>query len=162
MTPKDVFRQVLESGDMHLRAYTADMTDADLLVRSVPGSNHAAWQLGHMVVGTSHMLTALGRPPIELPEGFAAAHSAENSASDDAGRFAKKAEYLALLDKAKSAILAAIEATPDATLDAPGPEAMREFAPTVGNVLTMLGGHWLMHSGQLVPIRRKLGRPILF
>ena len=104
MTPKDVFRQVLESGDMHLRAYTADMTDADLLVRSVPGSNHAAWQLGHMVVGTSHMLTALGRPPIELPEGFAAAHSAENSASDDAGRFAKKAEYLALLDKAKSAI----------------------------------------------------------
>ncbi len=162
MTPKDVFRQVLDSGDMLLRAYVGDMSDADLLVRSVPGSNHTAWQLGHMVAGTSRMLTALGHPAIELPEGFTAAHSPETSASDDPARFAKKAEYLALLDKAKSAILAAIEATPDAKLDAPGPEAMREFAPTVGAVLTMLGGHWLMHSGQLVPIRRKLGRPPLF
>jgi hypothetical protein len=162
MTPKDVFRQVLESGDMLLRSYTADMSDADLLVRSVPGSNHTAWQLGHMLVGTSHMLTALGRPPLALPEGFAAAHSRETAASDDPARFATKAEYLALLDKAKSAVLAAIEATPDAALDLPGPEAMREFTPTVGAVLTMLGGHWLMHSGQLVPIRRKLGRPPLF
>jgi hypothetical protein len=162
MTPKDVFRQVLGSGDTLLRAYVGDMSDADLLVRSVPGSNHTAWQLGHLLAGTSRMLTALGHPAIELPEGFAAAHSKETAASDDPARFAKKAEYLALLDKAKSAILAAIEATPDADLDAPAPEAMREFAPTVGAVLTILGGHWLMHSGQLVPIRRKLGRPPLF
>ncbi len=162
MTPKDVFRQVLGSGDRLLRAYVGDMSDADLLVRSVPGSNHAAWQLGHILTGTSRMLTALGRPAIDLPEGFAAAYSAETSTSNDPARFATNAEYLALLDKAKAAILAANEATPDANLDAPGPEAMREFAPTVGAVLTILGGHWLMHSGQLLPIRRKLGRPPLF
>ena len=162
MTPKDVFRQVLGSGDMLLRTYIGDMSDADLLVRSVPGSNHTAWQLGHLLASTSDILTDLGHPAIELPEGFAAAHSAETAALDDPARFARKAEYLALLDKAKSAILAAIEATPDANLDAPGPEAMRQYAPTVGAVLTMLGGHWLMHSGQLVPIRRKLGRPPLF
>jgi hypothetical protein len=162
MTPKDVFRQVLESGDSLVRAYTDDMSDADLLVRAVPGSNHAAWQLGHMVGGTNRMLMALGRPGIALPEGFAAAHSAENAGSDDPARFAKKADYMALLDKAKAAILAAIDATPDADLDLPGPEPLRRFAPTVGNVLTMLGGHWLMHSGQLVSIRRKLGRPVMF
>ena len=129
MTPKDVFRQVLNSGDTLLRAYVGDMSDADLLVRSVPGSNHTAWQLGHLLAGTSRMLTALGHPAIGLPEGFAAAHSKETAASDDPARFAKKAEYLALLDKAKSAILAAIEATPDAALDAPGPEAMRDSRP---------------------------------
>ena len=162
MTPKDVFRQILGSGDMLLRAYVGDMSDADLLVRSVPGSNHAAWQLGHMVAGTSHMLTALGHPALDLPEGFAARHSPQTAASDDPAQFAKKAEYLALLDKARTAILAAIDATPDAKLDAPGPEAMRDHAPTVGAALTMLGGHWLMHSGQLVAIRRKLGRPPLF
>ncbi len=162
MTPKDVFRQVLDSGDMLLRAYVGDMSDADLLVRSVPGSNHAAWQLGHMLAGTSRMLTALGHPAIDLPEGFAAAHSPETSASDDAARFATKAEYLALLDKAKAAVLAAIAATPDAKLDSPAPELMRRYAPTVGAALMMLGGHWLMHSGQFVPIRRKLGRPPLF
>ena len=162
MTPKDVFRQVLGSGDMLLLAYIGDMSDADLLVRSVPGSNHTAWQLGHLLTSTSHILMELGHPAIELPGGFAAAHSAETTALDDPARFAKKAEYMALLEKAKLAILAAIEATPDANLDAPGPEAMLQYAPTVGAVLTMLGGHWLMHSGQLVPIRRKLSRPPLF
>ena len=26
----------------------------------------------------------------------------------------------------------------------------------------LLGTHWLMHAGQFVPIRRKLGKPPLF
>jgi len=39
---------------------------------------------------------------------------------------------------------------------------MREYAPTVGSALCMLGGHWLMHTGQFVPIRRKLGKAPLF
>jgi hypothetical protein len=162
MTPKDVFRQILNSGDRLLRAYTDDMSDADLLVRSVPGSNHAAWQLGHILSGTSRMLAALGQPALALPEGFAAAHTPATAASDDPARFAKKAEYLALVDKAKAAILAAIDSIPDARLDDPGPEAMRQYVPTVGAMLAMLGGHWLMHAGQFVPIRRKLGRPPLF
>jgi len=39
---------------------------------------------------------------------------------------------------------------------------MREYAPTVASVLMLLGTHWLMHAGQFVPIRRKLGKPALF
>ena len=49
----------------------------------------------------------------------------------------------------------AIDATPDKDLDNPGPEEMRQYAPTVGSVLLLLGSHWLMHAGQFVPIRRK-------
>jgi len=26
----------------------------------------------------------------------------------------------------------------------------------------VLGSHWMMHAGQFVPIRRKLGKPPLF
>jgi hypothetical protein len=62
----------------------------------------------------------------------------------------------------KTASLAAVDATPDKALDEPGPEAMRDYAPTTGAVLLALGNHWLMHAGQLVPIRRKLGKPPLF
>ncbi len=39
---------------------------------------------------------------------------------------------------------------------------MREYAPTVGVVLMLLATHFLMHAGQFVPIRRKLGKPPLF
>ena len=71
-------------------------------------------------------------------------------------------EYLALMDQTKAASLAAVDATPEADFDKPGPEPMRQYAPTVGAVLSLLSGHWLMHAGQFVVLRRKLGRPILF
>ena len=47
MTAKDVMRQVVEFSHVVVRAYVEDLTDAELMVRSVPGSNHIAWQLGH-------------------------------------------------------------------------------------------------------------------
>ena len=147
---------------MLTNAYVADLTDADLLVRSVPGSNHIAWQMGHLILSTQHMLSALGQPPPELPPGFDKAYTAETSASDDPKKFATKQQYLDLADKMKQASLKAIDDTPEDTLDRPGPEAMREYAPTVASVLMMLGNHWTMHAGQFVPIRRKLNKPPLF
>ncbi len=162
MNAKDVLRQNVEFGDMVTRSYVEDLTDADLMVRSAPGANHIAWQLGHMIVGTQHMLGMLGHAGPALPEGFAAAYTAEAATSDDAAKFTTKAEYLALLEQSKVAALAAIDATPDSALDQPAPEAMREYAPTVGAALGAVGLHGLMHAGQFVPIRRKLGKPPLF
>jgi uncharacterized damage-inducible protein DinB len=161
-TAKNLLRQSIEMGHFVSRAYVDDLTDAELLVRSVPGSNHIAWQLGHMIGSVRGMLTALGRETPALPDGFEAAYKHDTAASDDPAKFAAKAQYLALMDRMKAASLAAVEATPESELDAPGPESMREYAPTLGAVLMLLGTHWLMHAGQFVPIRRKLGKPPLF
>jgi len=147
---------------MVTRLYVDDLTDADRLVRSVPGTNHIAWQLGHLIVATHYMVTELGHTAPALPTGFAESYTKETSASDDPARFAGKAEYLALADQMKSATLAAIDATPDSVLEQPGPEAMRDYAPTVLAGLMLLGNHWLLHAGQFVPIRRKLGKAPLF
>jgi hypothetical protein len=162
MHTKQAIRTLIESCDMVVRAYIGDLSDADLLVRSVPRANHIAWQLGHMIAGTAEMLGQLGHSGLTLPAGFAEGYTSETSAVDDPARFAAKAQYAALLDQAKAAILAAIDATPDDALDLPGPESMREYAPTIAAALMVQGTHWLMHAGQFVPIRRKLGRPPLF
>ncbi len=162
MDAKGVLRQVVELSHMITRAYVDDLTDADLFVRSVPGANHIAWQLGHMVSGTQQMLAMLGHPSPALPEGFVAAHSAQTSSVDDAAKFATKDEYLGLLEQMKAAALAAIDATPESALEQPGPEAMREYAPTVAAALGVVGMHGTMHAGQFIPIRRKLGKPPLF
>ncbi len=161
MTPQDVLQRSVESGYFFMRAQLGDLSDAELLVRPVPRANHIAWQLGHLIAGTQRMLTALGQPAPALPEGFQAAHARETAGSDDPAKFLKKAEYLALAEQMRLAALAAIAATPDSALDQPGPEAMRHFLPTVAAVLAALGGHWLMHSGQFVVVRRKLGKPLL-
>jgi hypothetical protein len=161
MTAKDLLRQIIERAHAITRSYVEDLTDAQLLVRSVPGSNHIAWQLGHMIGGVRRMLTALGHEAPALPEGFAAAYTRETADSDDPAKFLAKSQYLALLDQMKAASLSAVDATQENQLDAPGPEPMRQYAPTVGVVLMLLGTHLLMHAGQFVPIRRKLGKPPL-
>jgi len=162
MTAKDVLRHLVEFGHRITQAYIADLEDAELFVRSVPNSNHIAWQLGHLISSNHHMLKALGYTGLKLPEGFEAAYTTETSTSDDPAKFARKADYLLLIDQAEAASLAAIEATPEGRFEEPAPESMRAHIPNVAAILAILGNHWLMHAGQFVPIRRKLGKKAMF
>ena len=162
MNASDAIRQVIAFGYTVVQMYIDDLSDTDLLVRSVPNANHIAWQLGHLINGTNHMLAALGKPGFSVPAGFEASHTRETAGSDDPAKFCKKDEYVKLMDQARTAALAGVDSTPENTFDQPGPEAMREYAPTVGSVLMLLGTHWLMHAGQFVPVRRKLGKPAMF
>jgi hypothetical protein len=162
MQAKDVIHRLIDSGHRWIREYVEDLGEADLLVRTVPGCNHAAWQLGHLIAGTRRILGSLGHAAPVLPAGFEAAHSREAAALDDRTAFASKAEYLGLFRQMETASHAAVDATPDASLDQPAPEPMRHYAPTVGAALMLLGGHLLMHAGQFVPLRRKLGMGFKF
>jgi hypothetical protein len=161
MTAKEAIRSSIEFSFMVTETYVKDLSDAELMVRSVPGTNHAAWQLGHLIVSNHGMAEKLGHNVPALPENFAEAHTKETATSDDPKKFFGQVEYMRLMQVSKEVALAAVDATPEAQLDAPSPEPMRAYAPTVGGILNLLGAHWLMHAGQLVPIRRKLGRDIL-
>ena len=57
---------------------------------------------------------------------------------------------------------AALDKTPENVLDEPGPEDMREYAPTKAATFMLLGNHLAMHAGQFIPVRRKLGKPAMF
>jgi hypothetical protein len=162
MSLKNHLRWQIEQNHWIAMAYVQDLTDADLMLRPVPGMNHIAWQLGHLITSSNKMLGMLGQPTPALPAGFAEGYTTETAASDDAKKFATKDVYLDLAGKTKAASLAAVDAIPESKLDDPGPEPMREYAPTVAALLSMLGGHWVMHCGQFVAVRRKLGKPPLF
>lgn len=162
MNAKDAIRQVVEFSHMVAGAYLRDLTDEQLLERPTPGANHIAWQLGHLISGDSQMLAMLGHVAPELPPGFTEMYTKETAPSDDAAKFHKLSDYLGLMDQGKAAVLAAIDATPDERLDEPTPEEMHEYAPNVAAGLTVLGTHWLMHAGQWVVVRRKLGMPAMF
>jgi hypothetical protein len=162
MTAKDVIKQTMELLRPVVTGYLSDLADADLFIRPVPQANHIAWQLGHVIAGEHEMVTSLGHQMPDLPNGFAEAHTKETARSDDRTKFATKDEYLALMQNMRAATVAALEATPEATFEQPGPESMREYAPTVGAAWIIIAMHELMHSGQWVIVRRKLGKPALF
>lgn len=163
MTAKDVILQTYALNDILLNSYLGDLTDAELLIRPIPGQNHIAWQLGHLIASENHMVESVapGKSPA-LPEGFAEAHNTKNGSaqSDDPAKFKTKDEYLALYKAQRAATIEALKAFPEAELDAPGPEATRSYMPTNGSLFNMIGGHITMHVGQFVSVRRKLGKPV--
>ncbi|MGD2108773.1 MAG: DinB family protein [Phycisphaerae bacterium] len=161
MNAKDALRNTIDTCHGVLTAYISDMNDADLMVRSVPGANHIAWQLGHLIGSERDMMTKAWFTMPALPEGFDASHSPETSKSDDPAKFHKKDEYLTWMQQQRDATMSALDAVPDADLDRATPEEMKDYAPTVGSVFNIIGIHEMMHAAQFVPIRRKLGKPIV-
>jgi hypothetical protein len=162
MNVKDNVRYLIGMCDEVTSGYVKDLKDSELFIRSVPGVNHIAWQLGHLITSTHGMLSGIGKAVPALPAGFAEAYTKETAASDNPAKFHKLADYLKLHEQLKAATLAALDATPDADFDKPAPEAMKNYAPTIAAVFTIIPSHWLMHAGQFVPVRRKLGKPALF
>jgi len=143
-----------------LKMHLADMTDAELMMRPVPNANHPNWQIGHLIAAEHGMMSSIGAKMPELPAGFAAAYGKETHTSDDASKFAKKDELLALFDKTRGATIAFAGTLTDAQLKAPSP--MPQFFPTVADFVGLGGPHIAMHIGQIQVLRRKLGKPILF
>jgi hypothetical protein len=163
MNAKEALESCLAFGDKVAGAYLADLTDGDLLIRPVPGTNHIAWQLGHLI-GAEHDLIEMVAPGSmpKLPEGFKEKHSKQTAELDDPKAFCTKAEYLKLLKEQRTGTLAALAKMSEAALSQPAPEALRTHLKTVGDVFSMQGGHVLMHAGQWAVVRRKLGRKPLF
>lgn len=163
MNAPQAIRNALGQADFVLKAYLEDLSDAELLVRPVPGANHIAWQLGHLIKSEHEMVAAAfpgAMPP--LPEGFAARYTTETAKLDDPTAFHTKAEYLRLYGEQRAATLAVVDRISEADLDRPPPEAYRHFLGSVGDLVMMQALHSLMHAGQWVVVRRTLGRRPLF
>lgn len=162
MNAKEPIKYMLASNQGMLKMFLGDLSDADLLVRPAPNANHAAWQLGHLIVSEIELLSAIGVPPVTLPPGFKEKHTKQTAGNDSPSAFLTKAEYIELADKVRNAALAALEKLPDAELDKPTTGPMAQFAPNVGTMFLLVANHTMMHAGQFTVLRRKLGKPILF
>lgn len=161
MSPKDALKLGIGMSDMIIGTYIGDLADADLLVRPVPGMNHIAWQLGHLISAERNFMEKLmpgASPP--LPDGFDAAHSKETAQIDDPSKFLPLAKYQELWKAQRAATLAVLESFPESDLDQTDPEKYPPFAPTPAALLAMSGTHALMHCGQFVAVRRQLGKPV--
>ena len=142
--------------------YLEDFSDADLLVRPVPQANHTAWQLGHLICSEHRLMNMLspGSMP-KLPDGFLDKYTKDTSKVDDPQAFHPKAEYMKLRAEQRAGTMAVLAKTPPAQFDEPAPEAVRRMFKTVGDVFTIIATHPIMHAGQWVVVRRKLGKPVV-
>lgn len=160
MNASHAIRLGLEMADFVCQAYLADLTDEQLMMRPCEGTNHINWQIGHLIRSEHELISmvAPGQMPA-LPAGFADRYAKETASLDDPKAFLTKDQLLAVFKEQRAATLAALEKQTDADLDK---STGVDYAPTVGSMFSMQGSHWLMHGGQWVIVRRKVGKPALF
>jgi hypothetical protein len=163
LNAKEVIKISLKStGDM-LGQYLADFSDQDMLVHPVPAANNAAWQVGHLIAVEASMSEMLpGATYPELPAGLKAYADGKTAKSTPPGGYLKKAEYVDLFNKVRSATIANVDRLSDADLDKPTPGDFAAWAPTLGDLLVLTANHTLMHAGQFSVTRRALSKPVLF
>lgn len=164
MNGSEAIIEVLNSTKGTLDWFLADFSDADMLVRPVPGANHAAWQIGNVITG-DYFLVKDAIPTAEfpdLPPGFADLHGSKGAKQEGPEGFLSKAEYLKLFADVRAATVAAVSKLSDAELDAANPGKYASMSPTMGKMFILVANHTLMHAGQITVIRRKLEKPVLF
>jgi hypothetical protein len=160
MDLKDGVRTQFKVADFFVESYLSDITDAEMLKRPAKGANHIAWQLGHLISAETRLAEAAkpgGMPA--LPEGFAERHSKETAASDNPKDFLTKDEYLKLAKTVREGTLKVLNSLSASDFDKP-PASNRvpPFVKTAGDCLVVAAGHWVLHAGQWVVLRRELGR----
>src|SRR5262249_53934391 len=136
----DAIRATLQSTQQLVTWFLSDLNDADLLVRPVPGANHIAWQIGHLIVAEGGLvrqqLPDAAYP--ELPAGFAEKYTTTAQAQEATTGLETKARYLDLFTQARQATIAALNKLTDADLDRPATGNMAKFAPTLGSIFLLV------------------------
>jgi hypothetical protein len=163
MTPTELMADVVTRNGEILKMTLADFTDEQMLARPVPGANHAAWQVGHLLGSAAHMLrdVAPGVVPAPVAE-LGAKYNGKTAHVDEAAFYPTKSELLEAFAQAYGAIAEWIKSLTPADLERPTPGPFADFAPTVGHLVLMAASHIMMHVGQCQVIRRRLGKPLLF
>ena len=163
MNAKDAILSSFNIADFMVGSYLTDLSSQELLNRPASDANHIAWQLGHLISAETRLVEAAvpgSMPP--LPAGFAERHTKDTAASDSPADFLSKDEYLNLAKSVGAATIKALDGLSEADLDKPVTGRVPPFIKCAGDCFVTVGTHWIMHSGQWVVLRRKLGRPRQF
>lgn len=162
MDIKQAIKANMAAADFMVNAYLADLTPEEMLARPVPGANHTAWQVGHLITSECYLVDKAvpGKAPA-LPAGFAEKHKKDTAGNDRPEDFLSKEEYLKIFQDVRNGTLSAVESLSDADFDKPA-TGVPPMLKTVGDTLLFIPMHWVMHAGQWAVTRRKLGRAPLF
>lgn len=159
MTPNELLAGGYRMGYRMVRAMCDDLTEAEFHHQPVPGTNSAAWIVGHLAVTVRRTAERLGATDLPiLTEEFIAQFSVTRQPAVPQAELGRKEELLALLDVSIEKLMEALRTLPADGLTGPTPGPSR-FATNYGEAILFGAMHITMHCGQISTIRRSLGKP---
>jgi len=132
--------------------------EGDHVVHQVfEGSTHCLWILGHVAVTDNMVISQIDASRKKELAGYWEKVGMGSTPVGDAGQYPTKDELLAALAERRQVLLDLVDGLTDADLARATTGPIKDFAPTIGELLRMGGWHEVMHAGQLSLIRRSLG-----
>lgn len=160
MNANEALKLSINMGHLISTSYLGDLTDEEMMHRPAEKANHIKWQLGHLIASENMMINQIAPDSMPaLPEGFQEKYTKETAGNDDPAAFDSKETLMGLYEEQRAATLKVLDSLNADDFDK---ETGVEYAPTVGDMFSMQGSHYIMHAGQWAVIRRQLGREPLF
>jgi uncharacterized damage-inducible protein DinB len=159
MSPNELLAASYRMARQMIHRMVDDLTPEEFQHQPVPGSNSAAWIVGHLGVTARRTAERLGATELpELTEEFIAKFSVTKKPAEVQTGLGEKAGLLALFDGCVEKLIGAVRAIPVEALHNPPPHP-GPFATNYGEAVLFGAMHVMFHSGQLSTIRRSLGKP---
>jgi len=162
MSPNPLLAHAYTTARKLVHLMVDDLTEDEWLHQPVPGSNCAAWIVGHLTLITRGALLrnrVHGLP--DFPADLKAKVTATSQIAGEQLGFGDTKELLALFDAHIEAYTSWVgSVTEEALAKEPGTKV--PFSTTLAEAIQFGAMHIAMHTGQLTIIRRSLGKPPLF
>jgi DinB superfamily len=158
----DLIASGYRMGCQLVHSMCADLTPEEFQRQPLPGTNSAAWIVGHLALTakrTAERLGATGVP--QVSDDFVARFKATRQQAGNQTELGSKSELLALLDAAIEKLMEAIKVLPPESLTGSAPTTAPPFVKNSGDMMLFGAMHITLHCGQLSTIRRSLGKPPL-
>lgn len=142
--------------------FLEEIPEDKLLLRPVPGGNHAMWIAGHLAWTEDGVVTMLRSTASTLSKGWKELFAMQTTPLDDRKAYPSLSEVKDQLAAQRERLVALFRSLSDEQLQAPLPADMAGFAPNFCALMSSLAWHEGMHGGQLTVIRKALGFPPKF
>lgn len=159
VSAKDVVLQQLESGQMLLGLFTADLSDAEYFKPAAPGTNHAGWILGHLATSEDSLVSKITGKPRRIDEAKHSLFGGSSKCVADALKYPARGKLDELFRDSRANTIEQLGMFDMSQWESPSPEGLpTELFSTVGSVWALQATHQFWHIGQLTTCRKALNK----
>ena len=155
MAIKDYLLNMISVNQYAAKKLLDDVSEEDSMVRGQDQFNHIRWQVGHMLYADTYALSLVGGK-LETDTDFAKLFGGGSVCSDNPADYPAYAELRDHLFAVYDMLGEAVEKASDADLEKPTDE--KENAEPIWKTISFMLMHDFYHGGQVVHIRKVLGR----
>lgn len=155
----DVLIAQLQSGKTFFDMFTSDLSDEEYFQLPCNGSNHVAWNVGHIACSEDSITAQLTGTTPRIAEATNVLFKGGSTCLADASKYPPRKEIDTHFRDSRSRTVEALLSFDTSKWGLPSPERwLKSPFPTIGALWGLQGTHQFWHLGQITVCRQAMGK----